>query len=91
MTKQYIVDKYPKIFKECWEFDCEDTWLPKINQLCNILTLYSKRKGTEVVQICQIKVKFGQARIYSLDVPSPTEAAWLNACEKACNKIENEK
>lgn len=87
MTIQEIEDKYPELFENCWEFDCPDKWLPKIEQLCNILTLYSKRKSTEVVQICQIKVKFGMARIYSLSVPSPTEASWFNACERACNKI----
>ena len=87
MTKEKLIDKYHKIFEPCWEFECPDTWLPKIEQLCNILTLYAKRHNVEVTQICQIKVKISTARIYPYGSPSPTEASWFNACEKACNNI----
>lgn len=87
ITKQQLVDKYHKIFEPCWEFDCPDTWLPKIEQLCRILICYAERNNVEVTQICQIKVKFSYARIYSIGAPSPTERKWISACERACNKI----
>lgn len=88
MTNQDLINKYPQIFEPCWELSCPDTWLPKIEQLCKILTLYAQRHDVEVTQIFQIKVKFSMARIYPFgtDVPIHIQK-WFDACERACNKI----
>lgn len=87
LPHEQLMDKYPQIFENCFEFACPETWLPKIEQLCRILICYAERNNVEVTQICQIKVKFSHARIYPFGVPSPTEAKWFNACERACNKV----
>lgn len=55
LTKEYIENKYPEMFKECFDFSIGDGWLPLILSFC---VAY---KGEEILQI---KSKFGSLRLY---------------------------
>lgn len=87
MTKKEFLHTFPVILSTCGEITCPDTWLPKLAQLCRILTCFSERHDIEVLKIFRITVKNNLATIVPFGTPSPYEASWLNACEKACNKI----
>ena len=88
MNVEDLINTYPYIFENCFEFECPNTWIPKIEQLCRILTAHGERINKPPVQIHQIKVKFSQARIYPFGVNIPKGIYnWFDSCERACNKI----
>ena len=88
MTIQELENKYPEIFENCFDFSVPEHWLPAIDKLCAILTEYAKRKDLDVMRLSQIKVKFGQARIYPELWRGKTEQNWITACENSLNKLK---
>lgn len=83
MTKQDIENKYPELFENCWEFDCDNTWLEAIDKLCGVLRCRNNRylnTSAEHVGFSQIKVKFGFPRIYLLG-GDRIDNVWAKRCE----------
>jgi len=74
MTREKLLKRYPKIFRQkdlpmtetcmCWGIECGDGWLPLINALCSHLQFMTDKNGYPQVEAEQVKEKFGTLRFY---------------------------
>lgn len=60
-----LVERFPKIFKKKFYFECGDGWFDIIFDLCRDMQQEVNNSGCEQVVAAQVKEKFAGLRFYS--------------------------
>ncbi len=57
MTREELEARYPRMLASCYDFSPPDGWLPLVAELF-------ERLDRLCVNVCQVKSKFGELRVY---------------------------
>jgi hypothetical protein len=63
LTREDILNRFPDMFADCFDFSVPDGWLPLVAELCE------KLEAIGGVEVCQLKEKFGAMRCYASGPP----------------------
>ena len=60
-----LIERFPNIFGESFNFECDDGWFDIIFDLCRDIQQEVNNSGCEQVVAAQVKEKFAGLRFYS--------------------------
>ena len=88
-----LVTEFPDLYQQyflparntcmCWGFECGDGWFAPVYKMSKLLTQYRKDSGIDI-QICQLKEKFGELRVY-VDNGDAEVSRIIQEAESACD------